>query len=264
MIKGCPDPTELLDVALREPSGIPDAISRHVETCVSCRQRIRDIRAAGALIHSIPAAPASSDCLDDDGIAALAQGARPNADAIAHVADCAHCRTRLAAVARVTADASVRAEIQALQPRRRLSIPRWTRRQLTVSGIAAAAAVVIVLLGPMRAGLAGDQTDRNVEPHRELANVATTAPGILAPVRSASFSDSLRWTGVPQADLYRVRIWNSEGTVVWTADTRGTTVALPHLLQPGIPYLWEVSARTGWDRWVSSNLAEFTMRANSR
>lgn len=265
VIKGCPEPEELLDTALGEHTGIRDAaISRHVETCDACRRRVRDIRALGAVLHSIPVAPLSSDCLDADAIAALADGVASNVDhdAMAHVAVCAHCRARLAAVARLTEDATVRSEIHALRPPRRLTLQRWSRRQLTVSGgLAAAAAAAIVLLGPVRSGVSTDPTRTSVESHREVAITATTAPGIVSPIDIADLSDSLRWTSVPQADLYRVRIWNSEGTVVWTTDTRGTTVALPQVLQSGIPYLWEVSARTGWDRWVSSDFVEFTMRA---
>jgi len=236
---------------------------QHLETCDACRRRVRDIRALGAKLHSIPSAPPSGDCLDDDAIASLADGVAPDADhdAMAHVAVCANCRARLAAVARVMEDATVKSEIHLLRPTRRLRLRGWSRRQLTVSGLAAAAAAAIVLLVPLRPGVGTDQIGANAGAHRESAITATPAPGIVSPRDIAEVSDSLRWTSIPQADLYRVRIWNREGTVVWTTDTRGTTVALPQVLHAGIPYHWEVSARTGWDRWVASDFVEFTLRA---
>jgi len=264
VIKGCPEPEELLDAALGEHTGIRDAaMLQHLETCDACRRRVRDIRALGAKLHSIPSAPPSGDCLDDDAIASLADGVAPDADhdAMAHVAVCANCRARLAAVARVMEDATVKSEIHLLRPTRRLRLRGWSRRQLTVSGLAAAAAAAIVLLVPLRPGVGTDQIGANAGAHRESAITATPAPGIVSPRDIAEVSDSLRWTSIPQADLYRVRIWNREGTVVWTTDTRGTTVALPQVLHAGIPYHWEVSARTGWDRWVASDFVEFTLRA---
>jgi hypothetical protein len=265
VITKCPTPVELLVTAMGGHNGIGGAaISRHVEDCAACRRRVRETRALAAMLHSIPVATLSSNCLDDDAIAALADGGDLTVarDAMVHVSACANCRARLAAVARLTEDATVRSEINALQPPRRLTRQGWSRRQLTVSGgLAAAAAAAIVLLGPVRSRVSTDQTRANAGPHRELAITAATAPRIVSPIDIADLADSLRWTSVPRADLYRVRIWNNEGTVVWTTDTRGTSVALPQVVHPGTSYMWEVRARTGWDRWVSSDFVEFTIRA---
>lgn len=261
MIKGCPEPEWLLNTALRGPTAVQDvAILRHVETCDSCRQRVRDIRALGAGLHSIPPSPPSRDCLEMDAIVAVAEGSRSNIDeaAVMHVARCSHCRMRVATAAQLLADATIRSEINALEPGRRAGRPRWSRRNLTVSGLVAAAAAVIVVLGPMRSDVRNDQRGVSAEPQRERGTVAA-ALRILSPAQIVGLSDSLRWTSLPQADLYRVRIWNSEGTVVWTADTQSTTVPIPAVLESAVPYLWEVSARTGWDRWVSSDLVELTL-----
>jgi len=265
VITKCPAPDELLEHALGKDNGIRGAvISRHVQNCDACRQRVQDARAVAAELHSVSVTSVSSDCLDDDAIASLADGGDTSIehDAVAHVAVCANCRARLAAVARLMDDETVSAEIRALQPTRRFTLPRWSRRQLAVSGgLAAAAVAAIVLLGPKRSGVSTDQTRTDSVSHREAAITATTAPRVVSPIDVADVADSLRWTSVPQADLYRVRIWNGEGTVVWSTETRDTMVALPQVVHSGTSYMWEVSARTGWDRWVSSDFVEFTLRA---
>jgi hypothetical protein len=63
-----------------------------------------------------------------------------------------------------------------------------------------------------------------------------------------------------QADLYEVRIWNTEGTVIYSKETKDTSIVLPEIIRPGMRYLWDVKARTGWDRWVSSDLVELSLR----
>ncbi|MGK2962365.1 MAG: hypothetical protein ACSLFK_09505 [Gemmatimonadaceae bacterium] len=214
---------------------------------------------AAAELHTVSLEPAASDCLDDDAIAALAAGDNSvaDSDSMAHAAECANCRARVAAVARLMDDATITSEISALDAPGPFRMSRWSRRQLTVSGgLLAAAAAAIILLGPERSG-----TNPAGATHRDPAITATSAPRILSPIDVAEIADSLRWTRTPQADLYRVRIWNHEGTVVWTADTRDTTLTLPQIIQPGTSYLWEVSARTGWDRWVSSEFVELRVGA---
>jgi len=57
--------------------------------------------------------------------------------------------------------------------------------------------------------------------------------------------------------MYRVRVWNQSGDVIWSGETRDTVVAIPSQVQRGVSYLWEVNARTGWDRWTSSEFVEF-------
>jgi hypothetical protein len=262
VIKDCPEPESLLKTALRESTGPSDAaILRHVEACDVCRQRVREIRALAAVFHSIPLSPPSRDCLDADAIAAVVEGSASDIDdnAMLHVAQCSNCRMRVAAAAQLLEDTTVRSELDALQSPRRAIRPAWSRRNLTVSGLIAAAAAVIVLLGPMVSDVRRDRSGTSTEPQRERA--AASVLRVLSPTHIADLSDSLRWTSVPQADLYRVRIWNSEGSVVWTKETRATTVPLPQVLESGVPYLWEVSARTGWDRWISSDLVELTLPA---
>jgi len=132
---------------------------------------------------------------------------------------------------------------------------------LTISGgMAVAAAATIMIVGVLRSG-AREHRQAVVEPSREVAITATIAPRIVSPVDAVGRVDSLRWTGVPEADLYRVQIWDTDGTVVWTIDTRSTAVEVPAVIHSRISYFWNVKARTGWDRWVSSDFVGFSVRS---
>ena len=115
-----------------------------------------------------------------------------------------------------------------------------------------------MIIGPARERLDRDRQAQAIEQHRE-PETGAPIPRIVSPAAAAP-GDSLRWTDVPQAEGYRVRIWDEDGRVVWTSETRSTAVILPAQLHPGLQYMWDVSARTGWDRWVSSDLAELTLR----
>lgn len=249
----CPSPDGLLLFALDRPE--QDSISRHVSECVECRDKVNRIRdSVGALVADV-ASVASGEHVSDDTIALLADGetSKVTAEEIVHVANCAECRSRLSTLAETLEDDSVKSELLALEPM--VSQRRSSRTILPYAGgLAAAAAAAIVLLGPMRT--------RSTEPiHRETAITTTAAPRILSPARLSLPADSLRWTSLPQADLYRVRVWDTEGTVVSTVDTRDTTIAVPSEIRAGVQYMWEIKARTGWDRWVSSDLVELTLRS---
>ena len=69
------------------------------------------------------------------------------------------------------------------------------------------------------------------------------------------------WTSVPRADRYRLTVFDRDGTVVWEAEGSDTAVALPRSILDGrgTALLWKVEARTGWDRWVASELIEFSV-----
>ena len=49
--------------------------------------------------------------------------------------------------------------------------------------------------------------------------------------------------------------------VLWETQTSGTATLLPSSLrfQPGASYHWKVKAQTSWNRWVSSDLVEFSI-----
>jgi hypothetical protein len=69
----------------------------------------------------------------------------------------------------------------------------------------------------------------------------------------------LRWTAVPGADRYRVTLFDADGRVLFETQVPDTIAALADSvsLQAGRPYFWKVEARTGFDRWTGSSLAEF-------
>ena len=250
MRPGCPPLEMLLLIGLRRDQ--ESGAAEHVSRCPQCQDKIRHLRDAAASLQ------VSSDTVQDevhataDTLAALAEGnvAAVPASELDHVAECAECRSQLAMLSQTLEDPDVAAELRTLEAR---AIPRSSRLSLPwLGGLAAAAAAAIVLVGPIRS--------RETATHRESAITTTEAPRALAPIEAASPGDSLRWTTLPQADLYRVRIWNAEGVVVWSAETRDTVAVLPPMLTPATQYLWEVRARTGWDRWVGTDLIPFSLR----
>ena len=161
----------------------------------------------------------------------------------AHLADCGACQREVIAVSRV---------IHAVPTRRRLYVP---------TGLAAAAVLVLVLLPrPDRSRHA------DAEPHREPAVTTSAAPVAFAPHGLVTPPIELIWTGVPRADRYRVRVFDSNGSVAWEALTADTALALPDSvgLRRGAAYFWKVEARTAIDRWVASDLIDFSIVGRSR
>jgi hypothetical protein len=189
-------------------------------------------------------------CLDDETIAALAEGtidADSRAAAMPHLATCARCRLAVASVARALADPAVAREI----PR-----PAGARHRLIQVAIPAAAAAVVVLLAmPSR-------DDDRAPAHRAPTITAVSSPILMSPVGIVAAADALRWAPVTGADRYRVTLFDDAGGVVYETQTADTVVALPDSIRLalGRSYLWKVEARTGWGRWSASELIEFSIR----
>jgi hypothetical protein len=121
----------------------------------------------------------------------------------------------------------------------------------------------IIVAGPDKLGSRTNGPAVSSETRREGTVTMTAPPRTLSP-SAIGPDDSLRWTSVTGADLYRVQVWDRQGNVVLSTDTRDTALVLPRpLTSKGASYLWEVKARTGWDRWVSSDFLELTVRAPS-
>jgi hypothetical protein len=76
----------------------------------------------------------------------------------------------------------------------------------------------------------------------------------------------LRWSPVAGADRYRVTVFDATGGVVYASESADTVVAFPDsvALVSGASYLWKVDARTGFDRWAASGLAEFRVAGPRR
>jgi anti-sigma factor RsiW len=159
-----------------------------------------------------------------------------------HLAACADCRAEVVDVSRVLAT---------------LPPARWVRAR---AWVLAAAAVVAVLLAvpPTRRGRTGPV-------HREAPVTMTVAPRPVTPRGPVASAKALVWWTVPYADGYRVRLFDSAGVVIREWETADTVARLaPSItLRPGRPYYWKVEARTGFDRWVASDLVEFTVGRGS-
>lgn len=196
------------------------------------------------------AASPTAECLEDEIVAALAEGSLDSASravAIAHVASCARCRHAVSSVALAINDPAVSREAKA--------IGRSRLRALTVaSGIAAAAIVAFVAL-PWRAS---DDSPA----HRAPTITAAASPVLMAPVGVVANARTLRWTGVAGADRYRVTLFDATGGVVYETQTGDTAAALPDSLSLDRrrAYFWKVEARTGFNRWSSSELVEFSVQ----
>lgn len=197
--------------------------------------------------------------LNDDVIATLAERTddTDHREAIAHLSECSECRARLVAVMNLLDDDAVTAGIEALDPSvRRIAARRWSPVRLAaITTLAAAAVVTIVIARPNKS-----PSQAVIPSATREATVTTTAPPQIVSPAIVSAGDSLRWTSVRGADLYRVQVWDREGNVVFTTDTKDTTLLLPLPITRGGSYLWEVKARTGWDRWVSSDFLEMNVR----
>jgi len=66
---------------------------------------------------------------------------------------------------------------------------------------------------------------------------------------------------VTRADRYRVTLFRADGSLLYQLELPDTAAPLPDSvpLPPGHRYLWKVEARTGWDRWTTSELVSFTV-----
>jgi hypothetical protein len=187
------------------------------------------------------------ECLDDDTIAALAEGTlapERRAAVLPHVASCARCRLAVASVARALADPAVARE---------LSIDSRGRRVYRIALPLAAAAVVLLLLS--------SPADDRGPGHRGPPPPPATVPIPRSPLGTFAAVDALQWSSVAGADRYRVTLFDATGRVVYEAERSDTFAALPDsiALEPGATYLWKADARTGFDRWTASPLVEFSI-----
>jgi hypothetical protein len=193
------------------------------------------------------------ECLDDDLIAALAEGnlaTDAREPALSHVARCPRCRSAVASVARALTDAGVAREVAALEGVRHA---RWLRVARVALPLAAASIVLVV---------SWQRTPRHVDSqHRAPTITAVPAPTPLAPVGAVAAPRRLVWSTVLGADGYRITLFDSTGVVLFETESVDTTVALPEsvALPSGRKYLWKVEARTDIGRWSASDLVEFSI-----
>jgi hypothetical protein len=171
-----------------------------------------------------------------------------------HYLTCARCQTelRLAAAIREVLPAVQDASVGTAEVPQVVAGRRFGRLARTGTIAAAMAAVLagILLLRP---------STMESPSHRRAAPETEIAPTVQVPLGEVGVVQEFRWTSVTSADLYEVTLYDATGDVIWRVDTRETRVPLPDSvpLAPGGLYLWEVNARVGWDRWVSSELVRF-------
>jgi len=197
-------------------------------------------------------------CLDDDTVAALAEGtldAEPRAGALAHLAQCDHCRRAVASVVRALASPDVAREARVAERGTRRAVHRvgWV-----AFGTAAAAAVLLLVWPP--------PSNEPPPTHRAAPITAAPAPEAITPVGPVAEMRGLRWTPVSGADRYRVTVFDAEGSVLFETELTGTATTLPDSvgLAAGVTYWWKVDARLGFDRWAASPLIEFSIGGPSR
>lgn len=199
-----------------------------------------------------------SECLDEVALAELADGRSDpteRSSRIAHVAGCARCREQLSSIVDLIADAEVAAELRRLDPAPTPARSRhgWLR---AVPLVAAAVIVAVALPRYIR-------SPRMTPVHRESTDAPATGPAVLAPTGDVTDARVLRWSALPEADLYRVTLYDAGGKVVFETEAQRTSVVLPDsvTIVPQRSYLWKVQARTGIGRWEGSELIEFRLIA---
>lgn len=211
-----------------------------------------------------PTAPSTS-CLDELSVAEVVEArddmsARP--EIIVHLAACARCRDQVVAVARVLRDPLVAAEVRRFSASP-VALPTRRWRGATLGAMTAVAAAVTLMVvssadrAPREQSMAGV---KGTPVHRE-QSITAAAPNLIGPLGMVAAADTFRWTSVPRADRYRVTVFAQDGTVIWEKDATDTTMTPPDPVAggAGTTYQWRVEARTGWDRWVASDLVEFSL-----
>ena len=173
-------------------------------------------------------------------LAAFVEDTLPVAERAAiewHLADCDDCRANVIAAVRFA--------------RPRVSVRRWY-----LPAAAAAAVLLATAIGRERASLVTREPVM-----REPVISTTEAPVALAPRGLVSRPVRLVWTTVAFADRYRVTLFDDAGRAVYETQTRDTSAVVPDSIHLELrqPYFWKMEAQTGWNRWVASELIEFSV-----
>ena len=243
-----PTPDSLIPFAF----GADDPESaRHVATCDTCQMEVERLQAAATMLRGsalFERRVETPACLDELVLADFVDGrltAEARVPVIAHLLTCARCRGVVKATQSLAAETARVAQAPA---------HRWRRWSVPV-GLAAAAALVLLLVQR-----SGDEPESGL---REPTVTSTIAPVPIVPAPGASVTrvDRLIWSSVPGAERYRLRLYDREGSVLWTIESADTSVALPDSvsLRPRVPYFWRVEAQAEWMRWAASDLVSFQL-----
>ena len=252
-----PSPSELVNLAAGEADD--SARWRHVRACSRCLAEVSALRDALGSLQAEAGASVlrTADCLDDISVASLIEATLlPEAQdrAVEHLAECAACRSAVASVRLALGTEPVAAEMRTLEPgsggRGRI------RRYLLPVAVAASALLVVTLERP---------SDSDQAIHRERPVTTTAAPRTISPVGTIGVDRVLRWHSVEGVDRYHVTLFDEEATVLQEAVVTDTAIAISDAvaLDVGRRYFWMVRARTAPDRWVASEMVEFSIRPSS-
>jgi hypothetical protein len=245
-----PDVAQLTGYAMGENGDT--ALEWHVGNCAECATEVAGLRSALDLLRLFGSTGPSAgpDCLDEHAVAAFGgcELSPPERDAVvAHLEACAHCRQAVASVASALSSRDVREEI---------TLPahpgshRWVRLAIPLG---AAAALAFLLLP--------SATPVDPPTHRSSQALPGSAPVAISPSGPTTTVRALRWHAVAGADRYQVTLFDGNGSVLWESTLADTVVSIPDgvALEPGEDYYWIVTARTGFDRWETSALVEFSI-----
>ena len=203
----------------------------------------------------------SRRCLDEESIAAFAEGTISSADksrVVTHLATCGHCCEEVASVARLLEAPTVTRAIGTIP-----EVPGTRHWGRLIGGTLVAGALAAGTVFMLLPALSKDARSR----YREESVTGVAAPRLLAPLGVVSPLETFRWTSVPRADRYRVTLFARDGSVIGEAQTRDTVITLTDFVRraPDDSILWRVEAHVGWeDRWASSDLAMLTVRNKER
>jgi hypothetical protein len=203
-----------------------------------------------ALLARPRAETPTPECLDDETVAAFAEGTLDGSArraVLPHLAECSRCRGAVASVSRALADPAMAREVSAVEGGTR-------RRFYRIALPVAAAALLVLVFSPRR-------TEDPGQAHRAPTITASAAPVPQAPVGAVADAGTLRWGAVAGSEHYRVTLFDAAGGALYEVELDDTLAVLPDwiVLSPGRRYLWQVEARTGFDRWATSPLVEFTV-----
>jgi putative zinc finger protein len=252
----CPAPESLVSHAL----GADDPVmTRHLEDCAVCQAELARLQETAGLLRAQTVSQRHIEtpgCLDEWAIADFVEGRltpETRRPIVAHLLTCARCRSLIRATGQLVADETVVHEIP------RASRRPWRRWSLPLS--LAAAAAVLLFLWP-----GGTQRPNSMPGLRDSVATSTDGPLPIAPRASVSRVDRFVWSSVPGVDRYRMRLYDSEGALLWTIDTADTAAALPDSIVLSIAgaYFWKVEAQTEWRRWAASDLVEFLLTGAKR
>lgn len=257
MTMTCPSGADLLRAARGAPHDdhARSRVDAHVRGCAACQEAVRDLRSTtSALRGAAPETVAPGACLEEWALAMFVAGsASPSERAswAGHLAECGNCRANLAGVSAALRDPVVSAEMVRLAPPPARRTERYSRGAWVLGPALAAAALLMVL-------------QRDAAPDRQAPRVLrdeaipTAALEVLRPRGIVAEAAMFGWRSFPDADTYRVTVFDPDGTLRWETRTADTLVITSSagFLPPG-RYFWKVEARTAFDRWVGSTLTEF-------